>query len=192
MTRLLERARLSTTPTDVIVHPFGEIEGDVLEAIRAAVGERFRVGVTVGQQQAVPTRAYSRDRKQYRSTEFLRQLATASRDDDRVRLGVTNVDLFVPDLNFVFGEASAVSRAAVFSTARLDPRFYGEPEDEATLLRRAATEAVHELGHVFGLGHCTRPRCVMWFSNTLAETDRKGSEFCPRCARELGLSTPGR
>ena len=98
----------------------------------------------------------------------------------------------VPDLNFVFGEASAVSRAAVFSTARLDPRFYGEPEDEAILLRRAATEAVHELGHVFGLGHCTRPRCVMWFSNTRAETDRKGSEFCPRCAGGLGLSPSGR
>ena len=174
-------------PTDVIVHPFGEIEGDLLETIRAAVGERFGVGVTFGQQQAVPTRAYSRERGQYRSTEFLHQLANDSRDDGRTRLGVANVDLFVPDLNFVFGEASGIDRVAVFSIARLDPRYYGEAGDDATLSRRAVTEAVHELGHVFGLGHCTRPDCVMWFSNTLAETDLKGSEFCPRCARELSL-----
>jgi archaemetzincin len=46
---------------------------------------------------------------------------------------------------------------------------------------------VHELGHVYGLGHCNRQACVMWFSNTLAETDRKGSRFCPVCARALGL-----
>jgi len=140
----------------------------------------------------VPTRGYSSEREQYRSTEFLNQLATRSWDEKQARLGITAVDLFVPELNFVFGEASSRERVAVFSIARLDPRFYGEPEDDATLLRRAVTEAVHELGHVFGLGHCKRPRCVMWFSNTLAETDRKGSEFCPRCARELGLSTSDR
>src|SRR5205085_7456236 len=114
-------------------------------------------------------------RKQYRSTEFLRQLETLPHDDGRAKLGVTDVDLFVPELNFVFGEASASKLSAVFSVARLDPSFYGEPEDEDVLLRRAVTEAVHELGHVFGLPHCQRPSCVMWFSNTLAETDRKGS-----------------
>ncbi len=175
-------------PTDVIIHPFGGIEGKVLEAVRAAVGERFDINVAPGPGLTVPARAYSYERKQSRSTEFLRQLATRPQGDHRTRLGVTNVDLFVPDLNFVFGEASSARRAAVFSTARLDPRFYGEAGDEAALLRRAITEAVHELGHVFGLGHCERPRCVMWFSNTLSETDRKGSEFCTRCARELGLT----
>jgi archaemetzincin len=61
----------------------------------------------------------------------------------------------------------------------------GQGDDESMLIRRAVTEAVHELGHVWGLGHCTRNDCVMWFSNTLAETDRKGNKFCQHCAGQL-------
>jgi archaemetzincin len=105
---------------------------------------------------------------------------------------VTAVDLFVPELNFVFGEASCAEQVAVFSIARLDPSFYGEPKDDAILERRAITEAVHEVGHVFGLGHCPKQECAMWFSNSLMETDRKRSEFCPQCARKIGLLTSGR
>jgi archaemetzincin len=178
--------------TDVIIHPFGEIKNNLLEAVRVAVAQQFGGVVILGAEQPVPAQSYSRERGQYRSTGFLKQLAAHAHDDRRTRLGVTAVDLFVPELNFVFGEASSTERAAVFSVARLDPRFYGGPEDEAVLVRRAIVEAVHELGHVFGLGHCTRHKCVMWFSNTLSETDRKGSEFCLSCAQELGLSSARR
>jgi archaemetzincin len=100
-------------------------------------------------------------------------------------LGVTDVDLFVPELNFVFGEADARRGVAIFSLARLhtDGR-----RARTVFLKRAATEAVHELGHTYGLDHCADSCCVMWFSNTLAETDRKGLAMCPdhrsRLARE--------
>jgi len=172
--------------SEIVIHPFGEIDRPVLEAVRAAVKRSFGIETAVGEELDVPPQAYSPKRRQYLSTEFLNRLAARPRADTGARLGVTGVDLFVPELNFVFGEASRAERVAVFSVARLDPRAYGGPEDETKLLRRAETEAVHELGHVFGLGHCTSPRCVMWFSNTLSETDRKGSDFCPRCAGQLG------
>ena len=170
---------------DIVIHAFDQVEGDLVEAVRVTVEKVFKMKVVLGEKLSVPAGTYSHERAQYLSTDLLDVLAPHARGDERIRLGITNVDLFVPELNFVFGEASSARRVAIFSTARLDPVGYGEAKDEAILLRRATTEAVHELGHVFGLGHCSRPGCVMWFSNTLSETDRKGSEFCQRCARQL-------
>jgi archaemetzincin len=170
---------------NIIVHQFGEVESYLVEAVNAALEQQFGMGVILGERLSIPGKSYARERGQYLSTELLKVLATQVHDDARVRLGITNVDLFVPELNFVFGEASTTLSAAVFSTARLDPQAYKESENQAMLIRRATTEAVHELGHVFGLGHCKQPSCVMWFSNTLSETDRKGCRFCQRCGSLL-------
>jgi len=74
---------------------------------------------------------------------------------------------------------------AVFSLARLYSTTGAEEDGEKLVERRAVTEALHELGHVFNLSHCSRRDCVMWFSNTLAETDRKGMRFCPQHFQEL-------
>jgi archaemetzincin len=92
-------------------------------------------------------------------------------------------DLYVPGLNFVFGEAS--QKVAVISFTRLRQEFYHLPEDRGLFHRRALTEAVHELGHTYGLQHCKNPHCVMFFSNTLMDTDRKGPEFCTECKRRF-------
>jgi len=98
-------------------------------------------------------------------------------------LGIVDHDLFIPELNFVFGEAS--QKAAVISLTRLRQTFYQLPEDRTLFHQRVLTEAIHELGHTYGLGHCKNSRCVMFFSNSLMDTDRKGSEFCPPCQSKL-------
>jgi archaemetzincin len=172
-------------PDEVRIHPFGEIDRDLVKAVNRAVADRFGMIVAPGADLIVPARAYSATRRQYLSTAFLDELSSIEGNDEWIRLGITAVDLYVPELNFVFGEASSADHAAVFSVARLDPRRYGDAADERILLNRAVTEAIHELGHVFGLGHCRRSNCVMWFSNTLTETDRKGSRFCLTCAEQL-------
>jgi archaemetzincin len=96
-------------------------------------------------------------------------------------LGITSRDIFLPGLSFVFGQAQLGGRAALLSLARLQQEFYGFPCDTLLLMTRACTEAVHELGHTFGLVHCRDPRCVMSLSTTVNEVDAKLQEFCGSC-----------
>jgi len=93
-------------------------------------------------------------------------------------------------MNFVFGEAIINGKVAVISLYRLDTRRYGNQGGAARYLERALKEAVHELGHTFGLEHCGDPRCVMFFSNSLLDTDRKGSVFCPACNTVIRRGRP--
>ena len=91
-------------------------------------------------------------------------------------LGITDVDLFIPVLTFVFGEAQLGGALAVVSLARLR-----EPASEALLRGRLLKEAVHELGHTFGLVHCASMACVMARSPGLGAVDRKDDQLCPDC-----------
>jgi archaemetzincin len=127
-------------------------------------------------------RAFDPRRAQGSAQSLLQQLLP--RRAERV-LGVVDLDLYVPELNFVFGLADWRERRAVIALPRLRQRFYGGRDDEALFLARVVKEAVHELGHTFGLEHCRDRRCVMTFSNSLADTDDKGQGFCPRCRRRL-------
>ncbi len=121
-------------------------------------------------------------RNQYCSSAIIERLehyppaATASKI-----LAVTGFDLYIPVLTFVFGEARLNGQCAVVSSYRLDNRFYGLPGDPALLQERLLKEAVHELGHTYGLYHCHNPECVMKSSTYVEEIDFKSSRFCDRC-----------
>jgi archaemetzincin len=132
---------------------------------------------------SLPEKAYNQERRQYYSNIILNQiqLYAAMQDTFKQVLGVVDVDIFVSELNFVFGEAFSPGRAALISLFRLKPEFYGEPPDEGLFLERAVKEAVHELGHTCGLSHCRNPTCVMYFSNSIADTDKKQNLFCNQC-----------
>ena len=130
----------------------------------------------------IPRDAYNMARRQFLSSSILSRIwgYTGSSKIDRV-LGVTDVDLFVPGLNFVFGEAECPGRAALISLCRLRSEFYGDSADSGLLIERSVKEAVHEVGHTLGLGHCKDPLCAMLFSNSVDDTDRKRPVFCEKC-----------
>jgi archaemetzincin len=100
-------------------------------------------------------------------------------------LGITEHDLFIQVLTFVFGHAQLGGRAAVVSLARLRQEFYGlEPEHEI-FRARARKEALHETGHTFGLVHCAERSCAMSLSTRVQQIDQKQAAFCPACLRQL-------
>lgn len=130
--------------------------------------------------------AFNPSRNQYLGRVFLPTLS-ALRDmlNATAVLGLTELDLYEEGLNFIFGLANPSLRSAIVSVHRLRNEFYGLEPDDELLLERTIKEAMHELGHVFGLEHCPNPRCVMHFSNSLLDTDAKGPLYCPRCEEKL-------
>jgi archaemetzincin len=133
----------------------------------------------------IPKAAYDPPRGQYLATVLLDILKEPNETGDDKVLGIVDVDLYAPGLNFIFGEADTLSGAAVISLSRLRQEWYGLAADEHLLEERAVKEAVHELGHTFGLGHCEDVGCVMHFSNSLADTDWKSNTFCGQCRPKL-------
>lgn len=129
--------------------------------------------------------ALNRKRAQYASIDVLTMLDRLCPPDAARLIGLTERDLFIPVLTFVFGHAQLGGRAAVVSFARLRQEFYGLPPDPALFLERAAKEVLHETGHTFGLVHCADPACAMSLATRVQQIDRKQAAFCPACARRL-------
>jgi len=157
------------------LRPIGELEPAILARLVAPLAVTFGLEVRVGPALSHPYYAYDATRRQYQASLILAQLQAARWPDEQHILGVFDGDLFAPQLNFAFGEASRRERSAVIGLARL------RSDDPARFARRILIEAIHELGHSYGLSHCPSPGCVMHFSNRLEDTDYKQPALCPRC-----------
>jgi len=169
----------------ITLKPLGNIADEIIEELKDKVGGIFHCPVAIKAGFSDLAQAYNPERKQYLSSKLLASLKKAE-GEERV-VGIADVDLYVPRLNFVFGEADMVSGTAIVSLCRLRPEYYGLASDEALFLERATKEIVHELGHTFGLGHCPKNKCVMHFSNSLADTDLKEAHFCSKCRPKIIL-----
>ena len=156
-----------------------------LESLLSALQDAFHLEVELAEPLLEVQTAYDASRDQYGSRALLAALLQERADGAGRVLGVTALDLFVPVLTFVFGEAQLGGQAAVVSTFRLESSFYGLPGDGVLLQERLEKEAIHELGHTYGLLHCQDTRCVMRSSTYVEEIDLKDFGFCMRCARHL-------
>jgi archaemetzincin len=164
----------------IFVWWIGEEEADreLMEHVRLHLARAFGRPTALWDGEGRPRHAFDPRRRQHASGAILRWLLEAGPGAGKV-LGVTDRDLFIPILTYVFGEAQLGGRAAVVSTARLveDVELVG-PQ---LLVERLAKEAVHEIGHVYGLVHCDSERCVMGRSPAVREVDSKSSELCAEC-----------
>ena len=157
---------------DLNIVPMGDV-GDAMPALHP-LEERFPIKYL--EPLPIPRGSLVFERRQYRATNFIASL----RDKIGGRsLGVTHVDIFEHPKNFVFGLAETQGSGAIISTHRL------RHPARSIFWLRVRKEAVHEIGHLIGLHHCHSPKCVMYFSTTIGDTDAKGEWFCARCSSVL-------
>ncbi len=178
---------------NIRILPLGnDIEEDVLTIIAANLQALFSLPVDVLSAASLPESAYHPVRRQYNAISILRDLRAGNDSNDVRLLGVVNVDLFIPILTYVFGEAQMEQSCAVVSLQRIRYRKDGANAPLSLYLERAAKLAVHEVAHTFGLPHCTEADCIMKFLPDLDALDDQPLVLCRYCALEISERTDRR
>ena len=170
-----------------VVHllPVGKLEPSLLEDLRGAIPRCFGVRAEILPLELDPAPAYHIERQQYHSSELLQRMqALAGLQHWRV-IGITAVDLYIPILKYVFGEAQMGGPCAIVSFHRLRQEFYGLDRDDALLSQRLLRESVHELGHTFHLHHCQDYRCAMASAHAVEWIDLRENSFCDSCRSQV-------
>jgi archaemetzincin len=170
----------------ILLLPVGDVDRGLVEDLRRPLASEFLATVSVDSRMLDPAFAFHIERQQYHSTELVDTLRRFRTGDAHV-VGITAVDLFIPILTFVFGEAELHGHCAIASYHRLRQEFYGLEPDRAILLDRLVKEAVHETGHMAGLTHCENYECAMATSHGVEWIDLKGRTLCNHCRTLAGV-----
>ncbi|MCP4580181.1 MAG: hypothetical protein GY839_01085 [candidate division Zixibacteria bacterium] len=149
--------------------------------------KRFTLKPQSGIVSRLPEESFNQKQNQYYATTILSKLELLKGTDFEMILATTEEDLFIPNKNFVMGQANSTSHTSVISTFRIKPEFYGLPEDEVLLKSRLLNLASHEVGHMLGLKNCLNKDCQMYVADTLTELDNRPETFCAECILNLTL-----
>jgi archaemetzincin len=172
----------------------GQVDSDNAKRIQEGISTLLTQTTcrVIDEEIPLPEKAFNKTRTQHRSDVILAEVRSYADKSplDRV-LGIADVDIFVLNLNFVFGQADLDGKAALISLWRLRSDYYGDLPNEQLFHERSVKEVVHELGHTFGLEHCSNVFCVMHFSTSIYETDVKHSLFCGRCSVKAEIAMTG-
>ncbi len=161
--------------------PIGPVDADLLEWLGQELHDKFRMPAEIILPALDPAFALHVERQQYHSSEILASMQRYINSNTWRLLGVTQLDLYIPILTFVFGEAQMGKASAIVSYHRLQQQFYGLPKDIDLLANRLLIESVHELGHTLRLTHCHDYQCAMAPVHAVEWIDIKDSGFCEDC-----------
>ncbi|MGB7970777.1 MAG: archaemetzincin family Zn-dependent metalloprotease [Candidatus Deferrimicrobiaceae bacterium] len=173
----------------IYIRPVGMVPDAMLRKLRDHLHDYLSLPVRVTRNMPVPEGSYERNRNQFNSTRILGEILRQAPTDAIKIVGIIDKDLCIPILTFVFGEAQLGGVASIVSIARLRQEFHGLSPDDGILYERLVKEALHELGHNFGLIHCSDRECVMYLSNTVRDVDRKKTTYCGSCDTALYLKS---
>ncbi len=168
--------------------PVGNVDASLLDDLRKSIPGYLPVACEVLPGFLDPAPVYHAERQQYHSSEILRRVQSFLAPHSWRLLAVADVDLYIPILKYVFGEAQMGGPCAVVSIHRLRQEFYGLEADRALLGERLLKEALHELGHTLDLRHCQDYRCAMASSHAVEWIDLRESTFCDACQSQIEKS----
>jgi archaemetzincin len=170
---------------NIILISFGYFDQDILEKISGGVRSEFSIPVAIRRGNLDLSEFYDPARRQYNGSLLLNRIETDFADDTSKTVGLFSVDLFIPILTYIFGQAYLNGRSGIVSTCRLVNEHYGLKADEEKQTERLRKEIIHELGHMFGLIHCSDPVCVMRSGTYVEDIDQKSHKLCLHCRLKL-------
>ncbi len=171
--------------TDIFLVPVKFSNSSLLRRIISELNRKFRSPWNVLNLEYDIEKTLSKERGQYFSSQIIADVAPLTNNAMGKVLVITDADLYVPVLTFVFGEAQLNGKHSIVSVCRLHEEFYSGISDDELLFVRTMKEVLHELGHNFGLLHCVDWDCVMHSSQGIEEVDIKGEFYCRACASHV-------
>lgn len=169
----------------LLLLPVGTIDSAVVLDVRAAIRKHLDIACEILAFRLDPAPSYHPERQQYHSSEILRRMHGSVRPGDWRLLAVADVDLYIPILKYVFGEAQMAGPCAVVSTYRLRQEYYGFDRDDELMRERLLKECIHELGHTLELRHCQEYSCVMASAHAVEWIDLREVSFCESCRSQV-------
>jgi archaemetzincin len=170
---------------NILLISHGHFEGTFLEKVAEEVNREYQFLVLVKECHSDLSEFYDPTRGQYDGNKLLKFVDSNSSSGTLKTIGLFRIDLFIPILTYIFGQAVFKGSTGIASIYRLRNEQYGIKRDDNLLLERFGKVVIHEVGHTFGLVHCYVPNCVMRSSTYVEDIDQKDNHLCAKCKMEI-------
>ncbi len=174
----------------ILLISHGHFENDFLEKLTSEVTREFLLPVSIEESHIDLDEFYDPMRRQYNGNNIIKKIDSTSSNQFIKKIGLFRVDLFIPILTYIFGQAVLNGTTGIASLYRLRNEQYGMEKDDDLLFDRFRKVIIHELGHTFGLVHCHIPACVMRSSTYVEDIDQKERNICNSCKSQLSKTIP--